>query len=205
MQTKRIICPKCKAVLDVTNSKNETLKQITCPSCKTILQVKFQPQQEAPQQEPIEAHTYYAPPKRPTANSAETQLAGAGGETVLGGGLSGATQLYTPTQKTTATAKLTFEGKDYPLEEGQNIIGRKGTTSKATVQIATEDRYMSRQHCSITVSTLPDGTKKAILSNYQNKNLTTVDGQEIETGDEIRLTNGDRITMGHTTVTFKLS
>jgi hypothetical protein len=139
------------------------------------------------------------------ADSGETQLAGAGGETVLGGGLSGATQLYTPTQKTTATVKLTFEGKDYPLEEGQNIIGRKGTTSKATVQIATEDRYMSRQHCSITVSTLPDGTKKAVLSNYQNKNLTSIDGQEIETGDEIRLTNGDRITMGHTTVTFKLS
>lgn len=204
MQTKRIICPKCKAVLDVTNSKNETLKQITCPSCKTILQVKFPPQQEQPQQEPIEAHTYYAPSKRSMADSGATQLAGAGGETVLGGGLSGATQLYMPTQKTTSTAKLTFEGNDYPLEEGQNIVGRKGTTSKATVQIATEDRYMSRQHCSITVTTLPDGTKKAVLSNYQNKNLTTVDGQEIETGDEIRLTNGDRITMGHTTVVFKL-
>lgn len=205
MQTKRIICPKCKAVLDVTNSKNETLKQITCPSCKTILQVKFPPQQEQPQQEPIEAHTYYAPSKRPMADSGETQLAGAGGETVLGDGLSGATQLYTPTQKTTATVKLTFEGKEYPLSEGQNIVGRQGTTSKATVQIETADRYMSRQHCSITVSTLPDGTKKAVLSNYQNKNLTSVDGQEIETGDEIRLTNGDRITMGHTTVTFKLS
>lgn len=204
MQTKRIICPKCKAVLDVTNSKNETLKQITCPSCKTILQVKFPPQQEQPQQEPIEAHTYYAPSKRPMADSGETQLAGAGGETVLGGGLSGATQLYTPTQKATATAKLTFGRKEYPLSEGQNIVGRQGTTSKATVQIETADRYMSRLHCSITVSTLPDGTKKAVLSNYQNKNLTTIDGQEIETGDAIRLVNGNRITMGHTTVVFKL-
>ena len=205
MQTKRIICPKCKVVLDVTNSKNETQKQITCPSCKTILKVKFQPQQEQPQQEPIEAKTYYAPPKRSMADSGATQLAGAGGETVLGGGLSGATQLYMPTQKTTSTAKLTFEGNDYPLEEGQNIVGRKGTTSKATVQIATEDRYMSRQHCSIKVTTLPDGTKKAVLSNYQNKNLTTIDGEPIETGDSIRLTDGNSITMGHTTVTFKLS
>lgn len=205
MQTKRIICPKCKAVLDVKNSQNETVKQITCPSCKTILQVKFQPQQEAPQQEPIEAPTYYAPSKRPTTDSGATQLAGSNGETVLGGGLSGATQLYTPTQKTMATAKLTFGGKDYPLNEGQNIVGRQGTTSKATVQIETADRYMSRQHCSITVSTLPDGTKKAVLSNYQNKNLTTIDGQPIETGDSIRLTDGNSITMGHTTVTFKLS
>ena len=205
MQTKRIICPKCKAVLDVKNSQNETVKQITCPSCKTILQVKFQPQQEVPQQEPIEAPTYYAPSKRPTTDSGATQLAGSNGETMLGGGLSGATQLFTPTQKTMATAKLTFGGKDYPLTEGQNIVGRQGTTSKATVQIETADRYMSRQHCSITVTTLPDGTKKAVLSNYQNKNLTTIDGQPIETGDSIRLTDGNSITMGHTTVTFKLS
>ena len=39
---------------------------------------------------------------------------------------------------------------------------------------------------------------------YQNKNLTSVDGQPIETGDTIRLTDGNSITMGHTTVTFKL-
>ena len=101
-------------------------------------------------------------------------------------------------------ARLVFEDQPYFLEEGQNIIGRKGNTSKATVQIATDDRYMSRQHCSITITTLPDGTKKAVLSNYQNKNLTTIDGQEIEKGDAIRLVNGNRITMGHTTVVFKL-
>ena len=205
MQTKRIICPKCRAVLDVKNSQNESVKQITCSSCKTLLSVKFPPQQEQPQQEPIEAKTYYAPPKQPTTDSGATKLAGTNGETVLGGDLSGATQIYTPTQKTMATAKLTFGGKDYPLNEGQNIVGRQGTTSKATVQIETADRYMSRQHCSITVTTLPDGTKKAVLSNYQNKNLTTIDGQPIETGDSIRLTDGNTITMGHTTVTFKLS
>ena len=90
------------------------------------------------------------------------------------------------------------------MEEGQNIVGRKGTTSRATIQIETADRYMSRQHVAITITTLPDGSLKAVLSNYQNKNLTTIDGQPIETGDSIRLTNGNSITMGHTTVTFKL-
>ncbi|MDE6646653.1 MAG: hypothetical protein K2K03_02275, partial [Prevotella sp.] len=52
------------------NSKNEEQKQITCPSCKTILQVRFKPQQE-----PIEAQTYYAPPKKPTTDDGATQLA----------------------------------------------------------------------------------------------------------------------------------
>ena len=191
MQTKRIKCPSCGVVLDVQNSKNELVKQITCPKCKAVLQVKFPPQQE-----PLEAKTYYAPPKQPVADNGATQLAGSN---------YGATQLVTDTPKISTSAKLLYDGISYPLEEGQNIIGRKGNTSKATIQIATDDRYMSRQHCSITVTTLPDGTKKAVLSNYQNKNLTSIDGQEIETGDAIRLTDGNNITMGHTTVTFKLS
>lgn len=170
MQTKRIVCPKCKVLLDVRNSKNEEVKQITCPSCKAILQVKF------------------------ATDDGATQLA-----TVN----NGATQLVMP--KATSQAYLEYEGRTYPLKEGQNIVGRKGCILKATVQIDTADRYMSRQHCSITVTTLPDGTKKAVLSNYQNKNLTTIDGQPIETGDTIRLTDGNSIKMGHTTITFKLS
>lgn len=191
MQTKRIICPKCNALLEVKNSQNEAVKQITCPSCKAILQVKFQPQQE-----PMEAKTFYATPEQPTANSGTTQLAVAG---------YGATQLAADSQKSETSAMLTFGGKSYPLEEGQNIVGRKASTSHASVQIETSDRYMSRQHCVINVTSLPDGCKKAVLSNYQNKNKTLVDGQEIETNDAIRLTDGNTITMGHTTVTFKLS
>ena len=199
MQTKRIKCPSCGVVLDVQNSKNEAVKQITCPKCQAVLQVKFPPQQE-----PLEAKTYYAPPKPIPVDCAATQLAGNNGATQLAGASYGATQLVTDVPKQRTSAKLMCGGATYQLEEGQNIVGRKGNTSKAIVQIATDDRYMSRQHCSITVTTLPDGTKKAVLSNYQNKNLTSVDGQEIETGDAIRLTDGNSITMGHTTVTFKL-
>lgn len=198
MQIKRIICPKCRAILDVKNSQNEEVKIITCPSCKTGLKVKFPPQQE-----PVEAKTFLS--GQPTAGGGTTQLGGLDGKTVLGGGTGGSTVLGTPNQGTSVTARLTYGGKDYPLKEGQNIIGRQGTTSMATVQIETADRYMSRQHCSITVSTLPDGTKKVVLRNYQNKNQTTVDGQPIENDDTIRLTDGNSITMGHTTVTFKLS
>lgn len=191
MQTKRIKCPKCGVVLDVKNSKNEEVKQIICPSCKTVLQVKFQPQQE-----PMEAKTFYVPPKQPVADNGTTQLVG---------GSFGTTQLVMSPKNETAKASLVFGGVSYPLEEGQNIVGRKATTSTANVQIETADRYMSRQHCSITVTTLPDGTKKAVLSNYQNKNQTNIDGQSIESGDAIRLTDGNSITMGHTTITFKLS
>ena len=104
MQTKRIICPQCKAILDVRNSKNEEVKQITCPSCKTLLQVKF-----APQQDPIEAPTFIAPSPSQSALGGETQLAGAG---------YAATQLA-KSPKQQSTAKLFFHGVGYELEEGQ--------------------------------------------------------------------------------------
>ena len=194
MQIKRIQCPNCKVVLDVKNSKDEEVKQISCPKCKTLLKVTFDLQQTP--EEPVEAHTFYAAPQKPSVDSGATQLSA---------GSFGATQLAAASHKSETQAKLMFGLVSYPLKEGQNIVGRMGSTSKATVQIETTDRYMSRQHCSITVKTLPDGTKKVVLSNYQNKNLTTVDGEPIETGDQIRLTNFNKITMGMTTVTFKLS
>lgn len=191
MQNKIIKCPKCGSILDVKNSKNEAVKQIHCPRCKSALKVKFEPQQE-----PIEAQTYYAPQRQAVSNLGETQLAC---------GQAGATQLYSSSDAKAKRACIIFEGATYPLTEGNNIVGRKGVTSKATVQIETVDRYMSRQHVSITLTTLPDNTKKAVLSNYQNKNLTTIDGQPIENGDSVRLSDGDNITMGHTTVIFKLT
>jgi hypothetical protein len=179
MQVKRIQGPQCGVVLDVKNSKNEAVKQITCPSCNTVLQVKF-----APQNDPIEAHTYYAP------KTNKDQY--------------GKTELASPST-IHKSACLIYGETTLPLELGDNIIGRKGQTSKASVQIATDDRYLSRQHCRITITTLCDGTLKAILRDYQNKNMTFVNGQVIEQGDEIRLSDGCRITMGNTTVTFKFT
>ena len=191
MQTKRVKCPNCNAVLEVKNSKDEVVKQIICPQCKALLEVKFPPQQK-----PLEAHTVLVPPRpNPIAD----------GATVLGGSPSGATVLGSPQQAVSKSLKLVFNGIDYPLAEGQNIIGRQASTSKASIQLPTSDRYMSRQHCSIQVSTLPDGSKKAVLTNYQNKNATLVNGSSIQDGDQIRLQDGDQIAMGHTTVTFKMS
>lgn len=178
MQTKRIKCPKCGVVLDVINSKNETIKQITCPSCSSALQVKFELQEE-----PIEAHTYYAP--KASNNSGATILATA--------------------SNTHNSAYLVYNGIEFPLESGENIIGRKGKTSNATVQIPTDDRFMSRQHCRVNVTFLSDGTLKVTLRDYQNKNMTSVNGVTITQGDEIRLSNDDKIKMGNTTITFKFS
>lgn len=197
MQTKRIKCPNCGVTLDVKNSKNEEVKQIICPKCKAILRVTFPPQQE-----PLKAETVYCAPK-PKYSQGVTQLGSADGATQLVGKNDGATRLASPQQKT-KIPKLLFGGEEYSLQEGRNVVGRKASSSTATVQISTADRYMSRQHVVITVTTLPDGSLKVVLCNDQNKNATLVDGQVIDAGDAIRLIDGNSITMGKTTVTFKL-
>lgn len=193
MQTKRIKCPNCGVVLDVKNSKNEQEKLIVCPQCQAELRVKF------PQQEPLTALTYIAA-KPNQSNDGATQLAGSHKPQE-----SAATQLFVPPTSSTKRAVLMYGGKTYPLKEGKNIVGRMATTSQATVQIETTDRYMSRQQCIITVSSLPGGEQKVLLSNYQNKNATSVDGQELADGDVIRLVNGNSIKMGKTIITFKIS
>ena len=99
--------------------------------------------------------------------------------------------------------KLVCDGTSYLLSEGVNIVGRQSQNSQATVQIATDDRYMSRNHSRITVANL-SGDLKVLISNYENKNSTYVNDQELLDDKEIRLTDGDEIKMGHTIVTFKL-
>ena len=207
MQIKRIKCPKCGVVLEVKNSKDEVVKQITCPKCKVGLKVRFpkpEPKEapkEEPKEEPLTAHTVYGSqlPKPAPQNDGATQLGGV----VAGGAANDSTQLGS--QKIVRQASLICDGVTYDLELGDNTIGRKAQTSKATLQIATTDRYMSRQHACISVRRLPDGGLKSVLRNDQNKNDTLINGQPIANGDEIHLIDGYRITMGHTTLTYKES
>ena len=201
MQSKLVNCPYCSARLRVDNPKNETEKRITCPNCKQKTFVRFKKEEE-----PVEAHTVYVTPKRqrPSFDDGATRLEDSfdSAETRLSDGpLSEETILSSPKKKE-KTAILMFDGKQFPLREGRNVIGRSGKTSSATIQIPTSDRYMSRQHCCIDVKTLNNGEKKIVISNYQNKNVTKINGQQLETGDAIHLSDGDTITMGATTVTF---
>ena len=202
MQVKRIKCPKCGIVLDVKNSKAEEEKRIVCPKCKVGLKVRFPKPvpKEEPKEEPLTAHTVYAPQTlKPTPqNDGATQLGGM----VTGTSNNGTTQIAPP-QSIVRKAVLECNGGSYELELGDNTIGRKAKTSQATLQIDTTDRYMSRQHALITIRRLPDGDLKSVLHNDQNKNDTLINGHAIANGDEIRLINGTRITMGRTTLTYK--
>ena len=183
MQIKRIKCPQCNVVLDVKNKDDKPELQLSCPRCGTWLRVKFHAKKE-----PVEAPTFLAAPKtqpQQRVDNCATQLAGL--------------KATSPSTK----ASLLCDGKEYTLAEGRNVIGRKAPTSTANIQLPTNDPYMSRHHCIINVTAMTDGRKKAVLSNFQNKNETLVNGQRLLPGDVILLQKGNTVTMGKTTVTFQ--
>lgn len=178
-EVKRIKCPNCGAVLDVRNSKNEAVKHITCPQCKSGLNVKFRdPAAEA----------------NPTIYPNQNNHPKDGGRASTGD--------ETKYKGLMKNAYLVVDGTGYRLSEGANVVGRKAATSQASLQIDTPDHYMSRQHAQIELYRLPDGGLKAVITNYQNKNATTVNGMVLQDGDAIVLVNGYKIVMGDTVATY---
>lgn len=93
-------------------------------------------------------------------------------------------------------------GRIYSLRLGINTIGRKASTSTASVQIHTADRTMSRRHAIIDVRQAGGGIVH-ILKNGANKNPSYLNGTLIGRTDQFVLNNGDHIKMGSTELTFK--
>lgn len=184
VQTKRVKCPGCNAVLEVKNTKGEAEKIITCPGCKAQLRVHFPPIMDA-----VEVGAGHAPA------SGNTIIAG------HGAAHHGDTEL-TKHQTAHCHPALLLNGQRFPLATGTNIVGRKAQSSTASVQLPTGDAYMSRQHIRITITPLPDGSVQAMLSNYKNMNPTSVNDQQLTNSDEIVLQSGYRIRMGATTVEY---
>ena len=90
----------------------------------------------------------------------------------------------------------------YQLCIGINTIGRKAVSSAASVQVATDDRTMSRSHAVIEVRNAGRQTLH-ILRNGANKNPSYLNGSVIGQKDQLILNNGDSIKMGNTELTFK--
>ena len=202
METKRIKCPSCGVLLDVRNSQNEAVKIISCPQCKARLRVVFShPQQQVtPPQSSGE-------PQYVSNSDGETQYVNRdNGETRYVGYSSSPSQsdetILAGKKEEVTPGYLLYGGQKYPLGFGNNVIGRKATTSQATVQIVTDDRYMSRQHLAIQVIKASTDKVRVVVSNYHNKNASYVNGQLLNEGDQLVLTEGSIIKMGNTTVVY---
>ena len=88
---------------------------------------------------------------------------------------------------------LEVEGERYPLIAAMTVLGRD-----ETADVVLDDPGISRRHCEVRVT--PDGPRLVThLRDLRSTNGTFVNG---EPTDAVRLTDGDRITVGRAHATF---
>lgn len=189
MQITRIKCPKCNSILEVKSAEGIAEKSITCPKCRAGLLVKFKKESET---------TNYERSFNQKTGELQSHARQSNTPVQEGG------TIFMSSADDGKMGALLHNGIRYPLQIGVNTIGRKASTSQASVQIATQDRSMSRSHAIIEVSKLYDGRIHTVIRNSENKNPTFVGGHLLIENDRIILNNGDVIQMGEVTLTFVL-
>ena len=162
-------------------------KRVKCPRCQRILEVA----------NPMDAPVLLVTCPDPQCG-AKMRLRFATGKTVLA-------EAGRDEKK---PGCLVYKGKEYPLREGLNIVGRLSQSGKATIQLPTDDLTMSRTHAQIDVRRLNSGRLKAILSDVRDAEKIefipiTLEDEPLFPEDAIVLANGDVITLGHTKIKYK--
>lgn len=194
----KIKCPTCGKVLRLQDAPNINAASFTCPVCEEKHVVG-------------KCQRYVEQPKPMVSSGDETRYGGAsarqgGDETRIGSqpqcGGSDETRIGSASSPAVGVL-MDNMGRTYQLRLGINTIGRKAASSPASVQIATDDRTMSRSHAVIDVSHA-GGKTIHILRNGANKNPSFLNGSLIGQRDQLILNNGDRIKMGNTEMTFKI-
>ena len=194
----KIKCPTCGKVLRLQDAPNINAASFTCPVCEEKHVVG-------------KCQRYVEQPKPMVSSGDETRYGGAsarqgGDETRIGSQpqCGGSDETRIGSASSPAVGVLVDNlGRTYQLRSGINTIGRKAASSPASVQIATDDRTMSRSHAVIEESHA-GGKTIHILRNGANKNPSFLNGSLIGQQDQLILNNGDRIKMGNTEMTFKI-
>lgn len=180
----KIKCPTCGKVLRLQDAPNIDAAFFTCPVCKEKHIVG-------------KCQRYVEQPKPIAPSCEETQYFGASAQQ------SGGDETRIGALPIARVGMLVDnKGASYHLYSGINTIGRKATTSSASIQIATDDRTMSRSHAIIEVRNA-GGQTIHILRNGANKNPSYLNGSLIGQQDQFILNNGDQIKMGNTELIFK--
>lgn len=189
IKVSRFKCPCCSMILKIKMVDNITSMKLVCPTCKeSILFSQFIPLGD-------------------NANSRETTTEKTEYRSVYKrdrlekDGLN-----YSDREnkdRHTTLGKIVLLGdyvekneikKEFILNVGKNIIGRKSTSSTATIQIENESLRLSREHLVIDVKKTELSIYRYIATLYkENVNATFVNDEKLEYGDKILLKSGDVI------------
>lgn len=157
--------------------------RVTCPGCKVALNVSNLNN---------ESSRLIVCPKCKTQLrvSFAPQQPADEGETVVG----------QAQRRSVRTYALQCNGQTYALADGLNTVGRKATTSKASIQIVTADQRMSRHHLQVQLMRLPGGVDRIKVSNWNNKNATWVGDILLADGESLFVEPGTTLRLGGTTL-----
>lgn len=86
-----------------------------------------------------------------------------------------------------------------PLQEGDNIIGRRCTGTEIQVPIETSDMSMDRRHCIIQVKRNREGGLTYTLRDAPSLTGTFLNNEILKDKDRIRIEDGAIVTIGATT------
>ena len=187
-ERRKVICPSCKAILEMEYVPELENKKLRCPKCGGI-----------------KTFSAYIPFP---AYEDETELG-----KVLHFGPAGLPGQQSPMDDSTDFVRqpisiqigsLIVPGVDEPvqLQMGRNIIGRAASTSKATIQIRDSTRTMSREHYYIDVIQ-QSGNVSHLLSIAPNTvNATELNGVKLDKADKLVLHDGNKIRSGKVEVKF---
>lgn len=174
----QIICPSCKKQLQLAAEKlpqDKTRAMIKCPGCQKIITFDIPRKQVKPEAMVPEDHTEIS--HRPVQSSLIKSR-------------------HRLVEKST--------GLVYKLQEGVNVLGRKGSPA-----IDSGDKYISRKHCIIEIKTLND-SQIAVLyddgslneNGEPSTNGTFYRGARLTKFDKIVLVDGDEIKFGQTELIY---
>lgn len=192
MQEVQTPCPGCGISLKVPNPNNADAINCQCPKCGKAFKVVFRGQ----------AAPSSAGPETVLSGDRQTGTSQAAndGATQLGRQPSGeATVLRGQSGATHAQPCLVCRGREYTLQTGRNIVGRKSTQKPADIMLDVDDRFI----IAVTITRLPNGAFRATVQNYRNTNETHVAGLPLASGEEVILNNGTTIKMGNTEIVYR--
>ncbi len=86
-----------------------------------------------------------------------------------------------------------------PLQEGDNVIGRRQPGAPVEVPIETSDMSMDRRHCIINVKRGKDGKLAYTLRDALSLTGTFLDNELLGDKDRVRIEEGAIVTIGATT------
>lgn len=185
METIKIKCPNCGAILTVVDSPANDGKSVKCPVCKMA--------------NPFTSFKFV----KPKVTEEEDR-------TNLGGNFSSEDCTRLPDYHKAENIGYLWDDTAkmrYDLQEGINLIGRMTYQSVpvATVPVKTEDRGFSRKHMNIEVVKGADSVFRYYVYNAENKNPTTINGVQLNSNDKIILHNGDVIRSSSIVLILKIS